>query len=439
VDEFLPGGLGVADMCRIVPELARQVRLDFVNVSHSAYVGTYSISTQMADMSFPPDTFRHLTRSMRQALATLPAPPAVLSVCRYRNVAEAEEALAEGMTDLVGMARPHIADPDLVRKAQAGEEAQTRPCIACNQGCAGFLALSQAITCLANPAAGREATWPAPERDKAPRPRGVLVVGGGPGGLEAAWVAAARGHQVTLWEAADRLGGQLNWLRHMPLRQEFLGLVEFQIAQCERHGVQIELGRRADVAALRAAGADVVMLATGATAVPAGFPGGGSGLTLQQALGDPAALGERVAMVDALGDWPAAAVAEHLADLGKQVTLLAPTGTIAWKIPIYSSYALRSRLRDKGVRIIAGHGVHAHAPGATVLEDLSTGERTTHGAFDSVIAATPGVADDSLFRQWEDTQRDAPDTPAILLVGDCQAPRTALEAVYEGHEAARGI
>jgi hypothetical protein len=146
------------------------------------------------------------------------------------------------------MARAHIADPELVAKARAGREAETRPCIGCNQGCAHFLALSLPITCMTNPAVGREGEWPAD--DRAPSRKRVLVVGGGPAGLEAAAVAARRGHAVTLWEAGERLGGQLDWIRRMPHRRDFLGLLDHQDAAARRAGVELVLQRRADPEAI---------------------------------------------------------------------------------------------------------------------------------------------------------------------------------------------
>jgi 2,4-dienoyl-CoA reductase-like NADH-dependent reductase (Old Yellow Enzyme family) len=209
-DEFLAGGLTLPDMQRIVPDLCRLARVDFVNVSHSAYHGSRTISTQMADMAFPQDAFHHLPRGIAASLQAAGLDIPSFAVCRFRSIAEADAFLAAGDVAMVGMARAHIAEPALVRHAAEGREHESRPCIACNQGCAGFLAQSLPITCLVNPRAGREAEWQDPPPPAEAR-RNVLVIGGGPAGMEAATVAASRGHRVELWEASDHLGGALRW------------------------------------------------------------------------------------------------------------------------------------------------------------------------------------------------------------------------------------
>ena len=150
-DEFAQGGLTLEDMCRIVPTIAASVPVDFVNVSHSAYHGTYSLSTQMADMSFDPNSFRHLAPRIRKSLRAAGQGLPVMAVCKFRSIDEAEELLNVGAVDLVGMARAHIADPAVVRKTYEGRTDEVRTCIGCNQGCAGFLEKGLPITCVVIP------------------------------------------------------------------------------------------------------------------------------------------------------------------------------------------------------------------------------------------------------------------------------------------------
>ncbi len=429
-DEFLPGGLTIDDMCRIVPEIVGAAKVDFVNISHSAYHGSYTVSTQMADMSFPVGSFRSITRRLRTALQKLKKPPVVMTVCQYREVAEAESVLAEDLTDMVGMARAHIADPDIVSKAERGLESETTPCIACNQGCAGMLALSLPITCLTNPEVGREGRASVlPSRSS----RRVLVIGSGPAGMKAAEIAAGRGHSVTLWERLPRLGGRLNATRAMPMRTEFTNLLTHLEQRCHAGNVQIVLNKTADEAGVRAFAADDIVLATGADQPGMTFAGGGAGLSLDQAVADPSALGDRVVLVDSLGTWTTASVAEYLADLGKRVILLVPTGAPAWTINMYSVFALTKRLREKKVRVIAQHAPESFVDGRFVARDLSTGDLHEIGEVDSVIAPTTGQPNDELSKHL------GQDAGRLHVIGDAMSPRTALEAIFEGHQTACSI
>ncbi|MGB8432683.1 MAG: hypothetical protein WCE38_00275, partial [Burkholderiales bacterium] len=182
--EFIDGGLTLADSLSMLPKLCAAVPLDFINISHSAYHMSYSLATQFADMHFDPAPFRELSREIRRTLRAAGHDIPVLAAGKYRSVAEAEAALAGGVADMVGFARGHIADPELIAKSFAGREDEVRACIGCNQGCAGMLEKNLAITCMVNPAAGRETEWPQPPAPAAAGRR-VVVVGAGPAGLEA--------------------------------------------------------------------------------------------------------------------------------------------------------------------------------------------------------------------------------------------------------------
>ena len=147
-DEFIEGGLTLDDSLSMLPKIFAAVPLDFINVSHSAYHMSYSLATQFADMHFDAAPFRRISREIRRVLRGAGHHAPVMAAGKYRSVAEAEEAIAGGVADMVGFARGHIADPELVKKSFAGREAEVRTCIGCNQGCAQMLEKNLAITCM---------------------------------------------------------------------------------------------------------------------------------------------------------------------------------------------------------------------------------------------------------------------------------------------------
>jgi dimethylglycine catabolism A len=425
-DEFVPGGLTLEDSLSMLPQIFSAVPLDFVNVSHSAYNMSYSLATQFADMHFDAAPFRRISREIRRVLRETGHDVPVMAVGKYRSVAEAEEAIAGGVADMVGFARGHIADADLVKKSFDGREAEISTCIGCNQGCAQMLEKNLAITCMVNATVGREADWGSALVTA--KKKNLVVIGAGPAGLEAAATAAVLGHSVTLLEKAKEAGGQVLWMRHMPIRHDFLGLIAQQLSRCARGGVEMRLGFAADVETVKALKPDTVILATGSTPQRSG-----EALTIEEALAEPAKLGRRVAFHDLTGDWAALGAIEQLAKNGLEVTVFTAVAGFAWRTTIYSSLATRARLRELKVRIATLRAVKGFAGGELAVEDTSTGEIARLEGFDSLVVAQCNAAEDRLLMPLRAAGLE------VKAVGDCLTPRTALEAVYEGHAAARAL
>jgi 2,4-dienoyl-CoA reductase (NADPH2) len=213
----------------------------------------------------PRAAFTWVTRRLRGAVS-IP----LVTTNRINAPEVAEEVLARGDADVVSMARPFLADPELVRKAAAGRAEEINTCIACNQACLDQIFEGKACSCLVNPRACREAELTS---SPAAAPRRIAVVGGGPAGLAFACTAAERGHRVTLLEAAAELGGQFNLARRIPGKEDYAETIRYFRARLAALGVEVRLGHRATAEELAAGGYDRVILATGVTPRDPGIPG----------------------------------------------------------------------------------------------------------------------------------------------------------------------
>ncbi len=381
----------------------------------------------------PDDYFRDLTIKATAAMRDRGFKTPVLTVARFREVAQAESMIAEGHADMVGMGRALLADPDIVNKSREGREDEVVPCTSCNQGCLGRNWTALPITCMSNPAVGREAEWPVPQEDKASRRKSVLVVGGGPAGLEAAHVAASRGHQVTIWEASDQLGGQLAVASRFAKRTDLSRIVDSLVRRCEAANVRIETGREATGDLVSAFGADEVIVATGSSTRPVTSGTDERTLTVSDFARDFNAVGRKVAVYDLTGGYTMMAVMEQLMATGRNVALVTPGGTPGWGIVPYSLYGLTHRFREHSVRMHPMRKLESFENGNLVVADAICGETESLGSFDQLIVVDHCVARDE-YRHWAFTGQ-----LSWRAVGDCLAPRSAIEAIFEGHEAARSI
>ena len=250
-----PGGVSEADNRYILEAAQREKLIDYINVSKGDY---YRMDTFVGAMHNPAG---YELSSARQTLEVADVPRLVTG--RFRTLEEAEQVLRDGEADLVALVRPQIADPELVNKTRAGKVEAVRPCIACNQGCIGGSVREGVIGCLVNPCAARETVMSEDTIAVTADPKKVLIVGGGPGGMEAARVYALQGHKVVLAEASPDLGGAINLARRAP-KLHTLGDIAYWLEQeVYRLGVDIRLNTYMDAADVRAEGADVVVIATG--------------------------------------------------------------------------------------------------------------------------------------------------------------------------------
>jgi len=429
-EEFLDDGLRLADSLDLVAQVKERFPLAFAHVTQSFYDGSPSLATQLPDMAWPAAPFRHLPKAFKEAFPDLP----VLAICRMDDLRVAQEVLADGVADLVGMARPQIAEPNLVAKTLGGREHESRHCIACNQGCIGRSESGSPISCVVNPRVGLEREFALIDALPVRAPARVAVVGGGPAGLQAALSAARRGHQVTLYESRAELGGQIRTVSTLAGRERFALLVDELERDVRAAGVEVRCGAPASPTTL-GDDVDTVLIATGAAPATMAVPGARRVWPLAEAALAVDALGGHVLIVDEDGGWPTGTVAEHLGRRGIAVDIVTADASFLPNVTVYSRVALVDRLQRLPVGVRLLQQLVRMEDDEAVLRDRMTGASSRVAGVSSVVASLPSVANDRLARELVTSGFAG----KVHIIGDAYAPRTALEAVYEGHVAAVSI
>lgn len=420
-EERVEGGLTL-NHTKVIASKLESAGVDAIDIS----IGLReSAKWTHAPMAISPGYQSHLAEGIKQSVK-LP----VITIGRINNPAIAEALLEERKADFIAMGRALIADPYLPKKTLEGKVKNIRKCIACCNGCVGnLLSRDWPIECDVNPAVGRERIFNLGRTGDA---RKVLVIGGGPAGIEAAHIAAVRGHKVTLYEKANRLGGQLKLAAIPPHKEEINNYLEFLEHQVDSDGVDVHLGVEATPELILQDKPDAVIVATGASPLIPSIPGidRGNVVTAWDVLqGKSDVKGDKIIVIG--GGTVGCETAEFLAERGKSITIVEMLDEIAWDMPLRPKAFLLERLVERQVKTVTGFKVSEITGQGVVASGKDRENEIFEG--DMVILAVGAKPNKVLAEQlrWLFSE--------LYVVGDCHKPRRILDAVSEGAFAALQI
>ena len=334
-------------------------------------------------------------------------------------------------------------------KARSGRLDEIRECAGINQGCVKRIFIGQEMSCTQNPSVGREEEWGLGSLTQAAKPRRVLVVGGGPAGLKAAAIAAARGHQVSLYDRQDELGGQLRLAVMLPSRSEWQVAIGNLQRAAAHAGVDVHLGVDVTADLIHTLNPDVVIAATGSRFATSGWsiargerdgiPGlsNASVRTPEEVLRSPDSCGEHVLIVEELGTYGPLGVAEFLADHGRKVRIVSRHMYIGEKTMVSLDLPfVYPRLAAKGVILQPQSFVEAIGPDGTATVLAMWAGTTEQVPVDTVVLMMGRQPSTELYSALEGTFPGDGDH-SLHRIGDCVTPRDADSAFYEGERAGR--
>lgn len=430
-DERTFDAVDQSDVLQLCRTLDSDGLIDYINVTEGTSASTGGSTHIVAPMSYDA---AYTAPSAARIKAQVSVP--VFVAGRINQPHEAEAVLTSGQADACAMTRALICDPEMPVKAETERVEEIRACIACNQACIGHFHAGYPISCIQRPETGRELIFGKPSR--AAESKHVMIVGGGPAGMKAATVAAARGHRVALYEASGRLGGQILLAERLPRRSEFGGAATNLIAELERSKVDVFTRTMVDVELIERESPDVVIVATGATPyTPAlelddAMPVFNSWSVLKDGV-DSLPKG-RIVVADWRCDWTGLGLAELIARTGGRTATLCVNGYSPGEtIQQYTRNAMLAAAYEANVEFITNARLYGADEDTVYLQNTLSGQPVMVEDVAALVLALGHHQQDKLFRELQ--SRDV----EVFAIGDCQAPRTVEEATLEGLQVASAI
>jgi 2,4-dienoyl-CoA reductase-like NADH-dependent reductase (Old Yellow Enzyme family)/thioredoxin reductase len=424
IREEMPEGYGVDGGIELAQYFESTGLIDYV---HGVVGSPWGNPSYIQPTYFRPGEFGPLAGELKRAIS-LP----VVHTGRITDPDVAEGILAAGEADIVGMARAHIADGDLLAKARDGRTAQIRPCVGGNECISRRYVEGLPFGCAVNPTTSHEVDVPWPSVSSGRR---LLVVGGGPAGMELAALARESGLSVDLWEADDELGGQLRYAVRAPSHEGYTAYLRWQAQRLADLGVQITLGRRATPDDVLADGADTVAIATGAGPRRPDIRGADAPhvLDIRDVLAGRVTPGSRVLVIAQDDHVAPLSVADFLAEQGHAVSVVYATQQPAPLMGRYIIGAILGRLDARDVRLTFMEEVVAIGDGTVDVRNVYSMRTRTIGEFDSVVLACGSVSESSLY---DDLHTRLPD---VHILGDAYAPRRLVFATRQAYALAEQL
>lgn len=418
-DEYVEGGLTLDDT-KIIAKRLENAGVDCLDISTGTYDSPQCGHTTQP-MAIPRGFMVHLAKGVKE-MVDIP----VITVGRINDPLVAEEIVRDGKADLVAMGRALFADPYLPRKAAEGKLSDINMCIACMR-CTERADVGLRPKCAVNANLGREREY---EIHPARKPKRVLIVGGGPAGMEAARVAALRGHEVILCEK-HRLGGQLNLAAVPPHKEEVKNLIKYLVSQIEKLKVEIRLGEETSGETVKKIGPDIVIVATGAEPlIPRFFDQDlESVVTAWAILEGDAMFGEHVIIVG--GGMVGCETAEYLAEMGRKVKIVEMLDDIGIDMESVTKLLLKERFADLPIEIFTKTKVDEITEKGVMVTGSRGEKHLLRG--DTFVLALGSVANRRIVEELKNEIHE------LYLVGDCVKPRKILEAIHDGAKIARRI